>query len=197
MVQGKHKRQGVQLRQNGEAVHQHLPARSRPEDEDPSGRLFEQYRPLVRRLAQQLSRGGTGCSTLIEVGEDALVDTLLTRARPHRVSETTWLWRNVRWAMLDYLRALRRRPAAAPLPLCSARPTLSDRIRSLYENVGAEGAAVMRLVFEGPAELLSALRDTAPQHSRAALVNHLQGQGWSDQRIARSFTEIAHAIHEA
>jgi len=175
---------------------------------DKLSRAFIRYQPMVRAIAYRLSANrGVSESDLIDEGDYALAmlfckfDSNGKRHRnPTDVSDNTWVYRVVRWSMLDYIRRVRK--DALRLQQLMSRPPKKPRYHWMDEFLsGASNDAitVLYLVIYAPSELVGALRVTRRLSSRkrakAAISRYLlQRMGWAADRVDATFAEIQECL---
>lgn len=171
---------------------------------------FIRYQPMVRHLARKLAATSSiQREELIDEGDHALALLFCKFDRPgvrHRnptnVADHTWVYRVVRWAMLDYIRSTEKRWKRLELLIAKAEQARVDKpswLQRLTADLSEDAYTLINLIIFAPTELIDALRVTKRPASviraRRAIEDYLQHRlGWPPARVGDVWSEVRECI---
>lgn len=166
------------------------------------GRLFTKHKRLIYALAHNIAKTyHCDVEELIGVGHLAFMRAAMKMdQRGTRFS--TLLYTASRNAMLtEAKRYVKRRclrldeiapqhRIAKPYRTTDPRKDLMERFRA----VSKEGREILHILLHVPEELIGCSPGCSPKHMRGTLRRYLRRQGWSHNRIWKTFRELKEAM---
>ena len=163
--------------------------------------IWQRYQPMISRLAREFDPShGHVYQDVYEAGVDWLAVAVTvwdTEYDSSKSSETTWVYRNLRWRMLDCIRRMGRTATrtSALNPDIPTHTSWRQHLSTLLTQATEEAALVVDLVLSGPSELLTELmhavrgRGDKRKRGQQVLYRYLSEGGWTSDKIQRAFQE--------
>lgn len=171
--------------------------------QDEKAAMYQKYLPMVTRLAEKMSSGyPPNRLAFLEAGRDYLADTVAVwntpknTWNPSKSSLTTWVYRGIRYRMLDVMRSRQSRnpPQELKPNRFVAKPT-RPWLCQLLSDLGEEAATVVNLVLIAPAEIVDEISVATRGRGRAAVKEYLtERMGWNEDKIEAAFSQVREAL---
>jgi len=160
---------------------------------------YEDVQQMLFKICWGFCRHGGDFEEHMSVANEAFAVAYQSHNPNQSASFSTWVYIQVRGAILTYRRRFARQPdrheicsdesVLASLPACSDRP-----IEQLLKEISDDAKTIVGIILEAPEEIADVLRFRKPEKIKRRLWKHMKRIGWSLGRVADCFDEIREAL---
>lgn len=176
------------------------PVALRTSKADRAEALFTKYEKLALSAASAVSRRtGVNYSELRDESLSILGGIVFERWDNFDVEKScasTWIYTKVYRYLQNHVvrRGTRGRREGQICEESTAAVVKKSRIESLLAEVGDEGWALLKILFEAPGDLAQSLTPSAPARSLTAIRRYLSEGRWKQETIDRAFSQVEHCL---
>lgn len=159
--------------------------------------LYHRYAKMASSIARNFSQKyGKPLPEMADEAKRALglaIAEWKLKYNRHRSCPSTYVYQAIFWHLTSICQ-----PRARTRSTSYTDPSLLDSYHSkkeswysrIWNDVGEEGRAFLRILFEAPGELQRTLSHAAPKRSHKRLVKYLRDHDWSSSEIQNAMKQV-------
>ena len=160
---------------------------------------YKDVKQLIFRVVDRFhTRYGGELQEYLSIGNLAFVEAFHTFDSTKSIF-TTWVYNKVYNALGDhYRKELRRQRGDTRTEVKSSKTYEMDTLFELTADLDNDARSILQLIFETPQDLYHLICDDGGDNKKVKhiIAGYLKSNGWTRQRVAKSYNQITQVIYD-